>query len=153
MLFSRRLCSVDTTAAPIDAPVRRFRYLDTTFSDAVSCRPGSTSPSNHYCPQPASSSTPASNRHPVQLAQFLSRPHTTGRPSIPSTFSNSPSSSPHSRPHSLPHFLLRLGSCCSHQTCTTETSSFTSILGLFFLTTTATAQAQTPASTTPQRRC
>ena len=54
------------------------------------------------------------------------RPYTTGRPSFSPTFSDSLTSSHHSRPHSLPHLFVRLGACCSHQTCTTGTSSFPS---------------------------
>ena len=153
LLFSYRHAALMSLAAPIDAPVYCFCYIDTASPDAISRRPSSTSPSNHYCPQPASSITPASNRHPVQPAQLLSRPHTTGRPSFPSAFSDSLTSSHHSRPHSLPHLFVRLGASCSHQTCTTATSSFPSILGFFFITATATTQAQTATSTTPQRRC
>ena len=152
-------------SARMHLPLMQYQYLcratrcsslplqlpdpDAAPQDAVSRRPSSTHPSNHYCPQSASSYTPASDRHPGQPTQPLSCSHTAGRPPFSPTFSSSPSSSPHSSSHPFPHFLLRLGSCCPHQTCTTTASPLASILDLHFFTTAATTQAKTRASTTP----
>ena len=89
-------------SARMHLPLMQYQYLcratrcsslplqlpdpDAAPQDAVSRRPSSTHPSNHYCPQSASSYTPASDRHPGQPTQPLSCSHTAGRPPFSPTF-------------------------------------------------------------------